>query len=109
MSTGYKKKELEALFDQVEVVDKEIEAYRYYLALKNNLTFILSISPYDEFASISLWRKDLESWIFDIGVNNLAWIICDKNSVKLYKDENKKKVSVFITIKPKFFLQCDAF
>jgi len=108
MSTGYDKSELTALFDKVEVVDQEAMAYRYYIYLENGLVFILSISPYDEFASVSLWRKNQKSWVFDIGINNLAWITCDKDSLRLYKDENKNKASVVVTIRPRFSLQCDA-
>jgi len=106
MSVLYDKKIFSEVFDSLQVHDEYAEIVEYTIFDKYKSKLNLHISTYDEYATVTLMRKDNRSWVFDIGIEHLDRIIYEKNKLEFYKDDNLEKPALTITIKPEISLWC---
>ena len=106
MSVLYDKNFFLEVFDSLKVHDEYAEIVEYTILDKYKSRLDLHISTYDEYATVTLMRKDKKSWVFDIGIEHLDRIVYEKNMLKFYKNDNLENPSLTVTIKPEISLWC---
>ena len=100
--------ELLELFDDKKVFDKEVYRAEYYIKYDDDFLFTLYILPCEDYATVTLSKKNIDTFIFDIGLRNIEKIICKENKLFFYKLDNNEEPFLIVQVGPSVSLSFNA-
>jgi hypothetical protein len=100
MSMVFENYQLLELFDDYRLIEPEVEIAEFSSSYKHNLVLNLHVSPYDGYASLTLFDKESDKNIFDVGMEDLVRIDCKDGKLFFFKENNRYDPIITIQVKP---------
>lgn len=86
MKIKYDRTDFLEFFDAETIIDQEKNILEYKIRYQDGNILTLMLFLNDEKAIAKLYTADFEAPLFDVEINEIKKITCDKSLVRFYKD-----------------------